>query len=315
MELMIYSFAFLAVTLLIIAAYYLLFSQPGRIQQRLEELGQPSPGHNITTGTVGAVPPPAGLNGLVQDLLTGIGRFFGSAKSSGRLRQKLRKAGYYNDNAVVIYTGAEMLVGLLLPSLGIGLLSLLQVSVLRFLIFIPPLAVLGFVVPSLYLSARTSKRKALLQRGLPDALDLMVSCVEAGLSLNAALVRVAQELRRVHPGLSQEFDITNFEIRAGKTREEALRNLGQRSGVKDLKSFAAMLIQTDRFGTSIAQALRVFSDSMRTKRRQRAEKAAAETTIKLLFPLVFFIFPFLLIVLLGPGMIQLMETLLPVLKK
>lgn len=315
MDILIYLFSFLAMTLLILAAYYLVFPQPSRVQQRLEELGQPSATPGTTTETVGVGPPSGGLDSLVQAILTHVGRFFGSTKSPEKLRQKLRRAGYYGDNAVMVYTGTEMLTAFLIPCLGIGLLSLLEMPVLRFLAFIPILAVLGFVLPPVYLSSRTSKRKALVQKGLPDALDLMVSCVEAGLSLNAALIRVAQELRRVHPDLSKEFEITNLEIRAGKTREEALRNLGQRSGVKDLKSFAAMLIQTDRFGTSIAQALRVFSDSMRTKRRQRAEKKAAETTIKLLFPLVFCIFPFLFIVLLGPGVIRLMESLLPTLNK
>jgi tight adherence protein C len=143
----------------------------------------------------------------------------------------------------------------------------------------------------------------------------MVCCVEAGLSLNAALQRVAVELRHAHPEIAQEFEITGLEIRTGKPREEALRNLGDRCGVKDMKSFTAMLIQTDKYGTSIARALRVFSDTMRTKRRQRAEEAAAQTTIKLVFPLVFFIFPAILIVLLGPGLIQVMEVLAPVVRK
>jgi tight adherence protein C len=143
---------------------------------------------------------------------------------------------------------------------------------------------------------------------LADAVDLMVACVEAGLSLNAALVRVAADMKTSHPDIAIEFELCGFEMRAGKSREEAFRNLGLRTAVKDLKSFAAMLIQTDRFGTSISRALRVFADSLRTKRRQRAEEAAAKTTIKLVFPLVFFIFPTILVVLLGPGIIKVMEV-------
>jgi tight adherence protein C len=146
-----------------------------------------------------------------------------------------------------------------------------------------------------------------ITRALPDALDLMVVCVEAGLGLNAALQRVGREMELVEPQVSQELAITNREIRAGKPRDEALRNLGDRTGVNDLKSFVAMLVQTDRFGTSIADSLRVFADSMRTKRRQRAEELVAKAAIKLIFPLLLCIFPALLIVLLGPALIRIWE--------
>ena len=139
------------------------------------------------------------------------------------------------------------------------------------------------------------------------ALDLMVVCVEAGLGLNAALHRVGREMELVDPNLSEELAVTNREIRAGKPRDEALRNLGDRTGVDDVKSLVAMLVQTDRFGTSIADSLRVFADSMRTKRRQRAEEMVAKAAIKLIFPLLLFIFPALLIVLMGPALIRIYE--------
>jgi tight adherence protein C len=146
-------------------------------------------------------------------------------------------------------------------------------------------------------------------KALPDALDLLVVCVEAGLGLNQALVRVADEIGMVSTVLGDQLTLTNLEIRAGTARDDALRNLAERTGVEDVLSFVGMLIQTDRFGTSIAQALRIHSEVLRTKRRQRAEEAAAKTAIKMLFPLVFFIFPAMFVVILGPAVIQILEAL------
>jgi tight adherence protein C len=148
--------------------------------------------------------------------------------------------------------------------------------------------------------------------GLPDALDLTVICVEAGLALDQALLRVGQDLHHAHPDLSDEFHLVNLEMRAGKPRMEALRNLALRTGVNDIRALVGTLIQTDRFGTSIAQALRVHSDSLRTERRQRAEEAAAKTTIKMIIPLVLFILPSILFVTIGPAMIQLYRSLSPI---
>ena len=148
-----------------------------------------------------------------------------------------------------------------------------------------------------------------MQKALPDALDMLVVSVEAGLGLNQAMVRVAEEIDRLSPVLSEQMSLVNLEIRAGTSREESLRNLGERTGLADISSLVGMLIQTDRFGTSVAQALRIHADTMRTKRRQRAEEAAAKTTIKLIFPLVFCIFPAMFVVILGPALIQIMEAL------
>ena len=165
----------------------------------------------------------------------------------------------------------------------------------------------GLFLPSFSLSRMISNRKGRITRALPDALDMMVVCVEAGLGLNAALQRVGREMEIVEPDLSEELAITNREIRAGKPRDEALRNFGSRTGVDDVKSLVAMLVQTDRFGTSIADSLRVFADSMRTKRRQRAEELVAKAAIKLIFPLLLCIFPALLIVLMGPALIRIWD--------
>ena len=167
----------------------------------------------------------------------------------------------------------------------------------------------GFFVPRWVLRRMIRSRQQYVRWGLADALDLMVISVEAGLGLNAAMLRVSTELKEVHPDICEEFELANLEIRVGRERDEALRNLAERTGVDDLHSLVAMLIQTDRFGTSIARAVRVFSDSLRTKRRQRAEQAAQKAAVKLLFPLACFLFPTLFIAILGPAALQLADTL------
>jgi tight adherence protein C len=170
----------------------------------------------------------------------------------------------------------------------------------------------GVLFPIAFVRWKIRKRQEEITDYLPDALDLLVVCVEAGLGLNAAFVKISEEFKLSSPTLSDEFDIVNREMVAGKPRIEALRSLSDRTGVEEVKSLVAMLIQTEKLGTSLAQSLRVHSDSLRTKRRQRAEEAAAKTTIKLVFPLVFLLFPALFVVILGPGMIQIVKVLFPV---
>jgi tight adherence protein C len=169
--------------------------------------------------------------------------------------------------------------------------------------------VAGFILPRYALKRITSNRQRELRWGLADALDLMVVSVEAGLGLNAAMLKVSTELKDVHPEIATEFELANLEIRVGRERDEALRNLAERTGVEDLRSLVAMLIQTDKFGTSIARGLRVFSDSLRTKRRQRAEQEAQKAAVKLLFPLACFLFPTLFIAILGPAALNLIDVL------
>jgi tight adherence protein C len=175
--------------------------------------------------------------------------------------------------------------------------------------------VFGFLLPDAALRMKIRRRQEDITDALPDGLDLLVVCVEAGLGLNAAFVKITEEFQISSPALSEEFDVVNREMVAGKPRQEALRALSERTGVEDVKSLVAMLIQTEKLGTSLAQSLRVHSDSLRTRRRQRAEEAAAKTTIKLVFPLVFLMFPALFIVILGPGAIQVINVLLPVATK
>lgn len=297
--------SFVAVSLLVMAAYDLLFARPAQLSERLDQIGRLAAGGTMTA----PVTIPIGWNDVIRRIVHPFGNLFKPSKQSANsLKRRLNMAGFYGENADINYSGVRMLLGVMFPLIATAVMSIMGLTVLRFFFFLPILGLMGYSLPSMWLASRINARKLKITQGLADALDLMVSCVEAGLSLNAALVRVSAELTTAHPDVSQEFELTSLEIRAGKPREEALRNLGQRTGVKDLKSLAAMLIQTDRFGTSIARALRVFSDTMRTKRRQRAEEAAAKTTIKLVFPLVLFIFPAILLVLLGPGVIRLMET-------
>jgi|SRR5271157_194893 len=171
---------------------------------------------------------------------------------------------------------------------------------------------LGFLLPRFVLKRMIKDRQQRIRLALPDALDLTVICVEAGLALDQALMRVGQDLHHAHPDLSDEFHLVNLEMRAGKPRAEALRNLVDRTGVDDIRSLVGTLIQTDRFGTSVAQALRVHSDSLRTERRQRAEEQAAKTTIKMVPPLVVFVLPSIIFVTIGPAVIELIRQLGPV---
>ena len=230
-------------------------------------------------------------------------------RDTSALRLRLIQAGYPQASAVPVYLGARiglpLLMGgslmLLLPALGQAWVTAVLLGVWG--------ALFGFIAPTFIVRSRIARRQKQMQKALPDALDLLVVCVEAGLGLNQAMVRVAEEIERVSPVLSEQVGLVNLEIRAGTPRDEAFRNLGHRTGVQDIKSLMAMLIQTDRFGTSIAQALRTHAETMRTKRRQRAEEAAAKTTIKLVFPLVLFIFPALFVIILGPALLQIFEAL------
>ena len=169
----------------------------------------------------------------------------------------------------------------------------------------------GFFIPRFILKRLMRERQRRIRLGLADALDLTVICVEAGLSLDQAMLRVGEDLQTAHPELSAEFHLFNLETRAGKPRVEALKNLSARTGVDDVNSLVATLIQTDRFGTSIAQALRVHSDALRTERRQRAEEQASKTTVKMIVPLVLFVLPSLIFVTIGPAVIQLLRVFLP----
>jgi tight adherence protein C len=228
-----------------------------------------------------------------------------SPSEVSRTRGWLIQAGYRDPRHLTFYVGSRVLValfGMAIVVVFTGFNSpLLLVSVGAF----------GFFLPRFVLKRKIKERQLRITLALPDALDLTVICVEAGLALDQALMRVGEDLSHAHPDLSAEFHMVNLEMRAGKPRVEALHNLSERTGVDDIRALVATLVQTDRFGTSVAQALRVHSDSLRTERRQRAEEQAAKTTIKMVIPLVLFILPSIIFVTLGPAFIQLIRTLGP----
>ena len=218
-------------------------------------------------------------------------------------RALLIQAGYRDPQHLTIYRGLRVLFA------GLGFFSVFLVSGFSSPLLLIGLTAFGFFIPRFMLKRKLQQRQLRIRLGLPDALDLTVICVEAGLPLDAAMQRVGEDLRVAHPDLSTEFHFFNLETRAGKPRVEALRNLAARTGVEDVRSLVATLVQTDRFGTSVAQALRVHSDSLRTERRQRAEEQAAKTTVKMIIPLVLFVMPSLIFVTVGPAVIQLVHIL------
>ena len=231
-----------------------------------------------------------------------------SAAEARKLQKQLMTAGFRAPDAPIIYRAIQLAVMVGLPAavaLGCALLAYPLTSAFLWILLA---FVTGFFLPRYVLGKMIRKRQTRVRWGLADALDLMVISIEAGLGLNAAMMRVSEELKTVHPDISEEFELANLEIRVGRVRDEALRNLAERTGVDDLRSLIAMLIQADRFGTSIARAVRAFSDSLRTKRRQRAEQAAQKAAVKLLLPLACFLFPTLFIAILGPAALTLIDT-------
>jgi tight adherence protein C len=226
------------------------------------------------------------------------------------LKVKLANAGFRSDGASMVYSGLRLVslgiffllaVGIFVPGKPVGWGMLQGVAFTT---------IAGFFLPSIILWYLRSKRQEAIFLTLPDALDLLVVCVESGLGLDAAMRKVCDELSTHGKVISEEFSLANFQLQMGRPRREVLHDLGVRTGVDDVKSLAAILIQADRFGSSIAQALRVQSDAMRTRRKQYAEERAAKTAVQLLFPLILFIFPGIFVVLVGPASINIMETLL-----
>jgi tight adherence protein C len=230
------------------------------------------------------------------------------------VRQRFLHAGFRTDKAAVVFFGAKTLLTLALPA-GFMMASGMLGSGLAFdrmLMVIVMLAGLGYYAPNFYLRRRIASRQLEMFECLPDAIDLMTVMVEAGLGLDAAIARVADEMGAKSRVVGEEFKLVGLELRAGASRDQALRNLALRTGVEEVELFVAMLVQSDRFGTSMAESLRVHSESLRTKRRLRAEEAAAKIGLKLLFPLVFCIFPSIMVVLVGPAAIAIYRNFFPI---
>jgi len=289
-------FAFVFGTALVAAvAYAFMPSRASAIESRLEEL--------TLVRDEEEKPRYKSLVGLMKRLGEKAPK---SAKELGSLRLRLVQAGFRRDEALTIFFGIRV-------AFALGLFSLFATS-----LFMRPnmmLALgglgLGYILPGMVLARLAKRRAHRIRLSLADMLDLLVVSVEAGLGLDQALQRVGQELAFAYPELSDELRLINLELRAGKPRAEALRNLADRTGVDDLSSLVTMLIQTDKFGTSVAQSLRVYSETLRTKRRQRAEEAAAKTGVKMVFPLVTCIFPAIWVITIGPAAIKFVTVLFP----
>jgi len=233
-----------------------------------------------------------------------------SSSEVGKLQQRLITAGFRNKEAIVIFYGIRL--GFAIACFAVAATPIFWRPNLPMALVVCGVA---YVLPSMILARLAKRRQHRIRMGLPDALDLLVVSVEAGLGLDQAMQRVADELMFAHPDLCDELRLINLELRAGTARVEALHNLAKRTALDDISSLVTMLVQTDKFGTSVAQALRVQSDTMRTKRRQRAEEAAAKTGVKMVFPLVLCIFPSIWVVTLGPAVIKFIQVLLPMAKQ
>lgn len=297
------TFAF--ISLLVLGAYWLLFRPASAATERLRRMGEAE----RTAGIAAPVVEESNVAAIAERVAAPLGRIAPpSAAEARKLQLQLMQAGYRAPSAPMIFRAIHFAVMMGLPALVALACAVLARPLGSAVTWILLAFVAGFFLPRYVLKKLIKRRQQFVQWGLADALDLMVVSIEAGLGLNAALVRVGAELKDVHRDISEEFELTNLEIRVGRERDEALRNLAERTGVDDLRSLVAMLIQADRFGTSIAKAVRVYSDSLRTKRRQRAEQAAQKAAVKLLFPLACFLFPTLFIAILGPAALNLIDT-------
>jgi tight adherence protein C len=285
-----------ATALLAFAGLRLVTARGADLDQRLQDVI----GANIREET-----PSRG--GQLKALFTRLGsRAPRMSSEVGKVRQRLIEAGYRNDEALTIFYGIRFSVAI------IGFLLLATPLLMKPNIMVALAgSLLGYVLPGMVLARLSKRRQHAIQLSLADAVDLLVVSVEAGLGLDQALVRVGTELAMTHPELSEEIRLASLELRAGKGRADALRNLANRTGLDDINSLVTMLIQTDKFGTSVATSLRVHSEVLRTKRRQRAEEAAAKTGVKMVFPLVFCIFPAIFVVAIGPAAIKFVQVLLP----
>jgi tight adherence protein C len=252
---------------------------------------------------------------VFHDLVKKLGSILpASPKDVTVMQRRLIRAGIRNPGALKMLYGAKLILGLVLPiAAGFALVASPLGAERKSLAVMGALAV-GFFGPNEYVRMRARRRQRAIRRGLPNALDLLVVCVESGLGLDQAIMQVAKELENAHPEISQEFTLVNLELRAGKRRLEALRNLADRSAVDELKKLVAVLIQADRFGTGIAQSLRGHSDYMRVQARQTAEEKAAKLGVKLVFPIFFCILPSLFVVTVGPVMVRIFRELLPMIE-
>jgi tight adherence protein C len=295
---MITTITFIVVFLLIASGGLLLFYRQAVLQRIAAVITPESKRRNLRdtirqTGT--------SLSGMVEHIERVVPK---SQAEVSVTQQRLIRAGYRKDTAVNYFYSAKVITPL------VFCLLLLVSGIAGGSLFIYAIGLgLGFLAPDFWLGRRISKRQAAIRRGLPDVLDLLVICIEAGLSLDQATARTAEEMQKAHPAISDELGIAVLEQRAGRPRAEAWKHFAERTEVDSVRSLVSVLAQSEQFGTSVAKTLRVHSDTLRTQRRQKVEEQAAKTTVKLVFPLVFFIFPSLFLVALGPAAIIVLEGL------
>lgn len=253
--------------------------------------------------------------GVVVRFLHQIGEYVPiSPDDATQLRRLLIMGGYRTEGAITIFYGLKIVLGVVLLILTFLVKDVVTTNSVLRIVFVVAGGFVGFAGPNFVLDRMITKRQERLRLSLPDALDLMVVSVEAGLGLDQAIQHVARELAVSHREISEELSLVNLEMRAGKRRSEALKNLGERTGEPELKKLIAILIQNDRFGTSMAESLRSHSDFMRVRRRQEAEERAGKVGVKLVFPIFFFILPSMLVVSAGPGLLQVFKNLFPMMR-
>ena len=293
------AFTFFVIFLLIASGGLLLFYREAMLQ-RISAVVSPRGKQGALLSTIQR----AGFSsfgGMVEQLERVLPK---SQAEVSVVQQRLIRAGYRKDSAVNLFYGAKVLV-----PLALCLLALVTGLARDNAFFVYAMALgLGFLVPDFWLGRRITIRQTRIRMGLPDVLDLLVICIEAGLSVDQATARTAEELRLAQPAISDELGIVVLEQRAGRARSDAWKQFAERTGVDSVRNLVSVLVQSEQLGTSIAKTLRVHSDALRTQRRQRVEEQAAKTTIKLVFPLVLFIFPSLFLVTLGPALIIMSES-------
>jgi tight adherence protein C len=295
---------FVSIAFIVMAIYWLLFRPISATAQRLHELDDPRGMAAAQSIEV------SGMETLAARIAEPINRLVPpSAADAKKLHRQLMTAGYRSQSAPGVFRVTQLILMLALPTLLLMFWTLTAQPLNDAILPLLGAFGVGFLLPRFILNRMIANRKLRVTWGLADALDLMVITMEAGLGLNAAMLKVCDELKTVHPDICKEFELANLEIRVGRERSEALRNLADRTGVEDLNSLVGMLIQADRFGTSIARAVRVYSDSLRTKRRQRAEQAAQKAAFKLLLPLGALLFPTMFIIILGPALLNISDML------
>lgn len=294
------TLVFLSITLGLAGLF--LWLMPTKTERRLQAMSNPTEKPQWTT-----------------TMATIVGPFAHLSSPSGQwetspLRIKFLNAGIRHDDARPIYFGIKTLLPLVFATIAfLTLKTFSHLDGIALLMYLMLTAMIGCYLPNLVLHWKIKNRQREIFENFPDAADLMLVCVEAGLGLDAGLAKVAEEISIKSIALAEELHLTNLEVRAGRTREQSLRNLALRTGVEEINTFAAMLTQADHFGTSIGESLHVFSDDLRYKRHMRAEEMAAKVPTKMLFPLVVFIFPSIVMVIMGPAAIQVIRTILPML--